>query len=259
MYTVKNLFDSISVIEGIRVGGDGKNILFGCKRLPFGVPGNRELRTLLDRIVQGCTDSYDNINPHQMERLYGFESHWNVPDIPIDRIDLARTDSEDELPCAEETLVDSAFDADIQCAPGEDPCVVKGFLSEPGGLVKLFREHARCGRLDKANDQFQARRHQVVYEGPSPARHRRTASSTTGSCPSSTESLEGSCTSHSRQFASDLDHAGPSISSTASGSKKRARSEEAAETTEAEGRETEDSVHRNKRTKTMLMQQVEDD
>ena len=214
--------------------------MFSLKRFPFVPQRNEKLKALLLAIVAGCSASYDNIDLERMEELYGFAADSEVPAAAVDCPDLSRADSEDEVPCGEGTVVDSAL---IQCASEDDPCIVKGFLSEPGGLVKLWREHARCGRLDKAEDQFEARRNQEVCEGGRSTTNRRVGSlSTTGSLFSSSNSPGVP---------------GPSASGTSSESKKRVRPEEAAKVTEAEERGAKGMVRRSKRSK--AMQEVDDD
>ena len=262
MNTVKNIFEGVSVKNGIKIGGDGKLGLFGSWCPPFTVVDNPELEKLVQSIVVNCADSY-KIDRKRMDQLYGFAAGSGVPAAVIDGAKLARPDNEDKLPRAEKndkTFVERALNANIRCAPEDDPCIVKGFLSEPGDLVELFREHAVYQRLDKADDQFKLREGEEVYEGRNPTTNRRVgALSITGSIQSSQNSWEGLNSPKSRTLPLDRGVAGLSSSGASSESKKRARPEEAAKVTEAEERGAEGMARRNKRTKAMLTHQVEDD
>ena len=261
-YEIKSRFEGVSVVDGIKVGGEGKRNLFKSTGLPFVVVDNPELQKVLDLIVANCMDSYSKINFQHMDRLYGFGRKAAAP-TAVDALDLAGLNNDDGLPMPEgtdENLVNTVLGAGNQRTSEEDPCVVKGFLSEPGKLVSYLRAHATCRRLDKADDQFKVRENEEVFEGGNPATNRRVgALSITGSVQSSQGSREASNLPKPRARPFNRGVSSPSTSGASSESKKRVRAEEVPKVTEAEERGAEGMARRNKRTKAMLTHQVEDD
>ncbi|EJF58097.1 hypothetical protein DICSQDRAFT_110833 [Dichomitus squalens LYAD-421 SS1] len=256
---VKGLFEGVSLRKGIKVGGDVKLSLFGKMR--FWVISNPELQQLLQNMIMGCAESYDKIDLVAMARLYGFQQSEETPPDMAHATDLTGLELDDDIPCAEDSDIrptNTTLDAGVEPGPDQDPCIVKGFLSEPGGLVKLFLAHAACKRLDKDSDQFPARKHEDVYEGPISSLNRGIGSiSTTGSFLSSPMSLELFGIPSGSMFASS--HGLSSVSDTStsaahSDSRKRSRSleEPVAGPIEAEGPESEPPARRFKRLKKLL-------
>ncbi|KAM5541420.1 hypothetical protein V8D89_004974 [Ganoderma adspersum] len=161
------LFDTVSLIDGVEVGGT-------TKRPPIRVPGNPALQDLLDGIIYECSQSYGRIDFHEM-RHYG-----SALPLPLDseprappKTAIVDFDSDGDMP-RRRRLGTARRNRKLEldkagCAAdlNEDPCVVQGFLSEVGNLIDLFKEHAMIELTysDKAIDQFLARRYEDVHRG----------------------------------------------------------------------------------------------
>ncbi|PIL30415.1 hypothetical protein GSI_07602 [Ganoderma sinense ZZ0214-1] len=168
---VSGYFDSVSVVHGIKVGGDSKLAHLNSHRLPFHVKSNPALQRLLDAIFFACSQSYNTLDLSEMHRRYGFRVSPPSPQpratgetAPVPDLVLSDSDSDDDMPrsntCA--TLIRPT--PRRRAGPDEDVSVVEGILSDVGDLVDLFAAHATHPRQDKACDQFVARQHEVVYQ-----------------------------------------------------------------------------------------------
>ena len=252
---VTSLFEGVSLVHGIKTGGDRKLALFGNARdRPQIKPSaNLRLQKLVQDIISGCTRSYGKVDFDEMEQRYGFAqfSVLEQPD-PVSELPhrtsagIVDFESDDDIPRAETEPEPDSNSPPIKAAPTDDkdPCVVEGFLSEVGNLIDLLKRHAstQLSYSDKAQDQFPARKHQDVYRGPSNL-GRIGSQSTSGTLLNASGS--------SLNFGSRNSH-GPSLPSTFLDSKKRMRIASGApanETTAAAGQGLSDSVHRNKRVK----------
>ncbi|KAI1791533.1 hypothetical protein LXA43DRAFT_889104 [Ganoderma leucocontextum] len=253
---VTTLFEGVSLVHGIKIGGDRKLALFMATKLPFQVHSNPNLQNLLDNIISECSQSYNMIDLPEMRRCYGFDqlSPQSVPEIPEDTEtaipDLAMPDDmpRSKKRASTSTKAHSRAPADAE----RDLSVVDGILSDVGDLVDLFRTHALHPRLDKTCDQFPARQHQDVYRGPSNAGNRRIGSkSTTGTYLSRQASSNASASGSFESSLSFSSRQGSNFRSLDSNPKKRVRAQakdrEAIAGDEEERRS--DSVHRSKRAK----------
>ena len=254
------LFEGVSLIRGIEIGGTRKRNLFTASEFPFRLPGNPDLQTLLDSIISQCTESYKTVDFNEMPRRYGFEQASSQA--PPERLQLAAPraavdfESDNDIPRVTNNPRGNKKSTKVAPRVTKDPCVVEGFLSEVGDLLDLFKEHAtvQLAFSDKAVDQFPARKHEDVYHGPDDASGRRIGSlSNTGTILSRNAS-SGASSSFSINLGSGPGSyyvPGPSTIARSSDSRKRTRTEVQGKSSTMAGNEGEasDSVHRDKRVK----------
>ncbi|KAI1786023.1 hypothetical protein LXA43DRAFT_1076771 [Ganoderma leucocontextum] len=255
---VMTLFEGVSLVHGIKIGGTRKRTLFTASEFPFQLPFNPELQTLLDSIISECSQSYKRIDFDEMRRRYGFglPSPQPLPEPPAaPRTAVVDFDSDDDIP----RFMGRRNRRSDKAAPvaNKDPCVVEGFLSEVGDLIDLLKEHAavQLPYSDKACDQFPARKHEDVYRGPNDAGNRRIGSMSTSGTLLSQRVSSNASGSAGLSFGSNPGsnfRAAPSTFGTSSDSnlKKRARTKDPVEEATASAEdEPSDSVHRSKRAK----------
>ncbi|KAI1791907.1 hypothetical protein LXA43DRAFT_888599 [Ganoderma leucocontextum] len=273
---VESLFEGVSLIGGIKIGGDDKLMLLRAGQLGFEVTHNISLQQLLDEILEHCKRTYAKINYPEMERLYG---PIQTPAQPTHHGAPAKTSrsrnkpsvlraSDDEAPSAADTETDDELElhsrtkrrrrgASAQPAAPTDPCKIGAFLSNPKALMKLLAEHAEEAYEldDKAPDQFVARKIQDVFR---PSEHTGLRSigtlSITGSFRSEHASEDAPSAWPSDMFTagSGLNLVGGAVSSDSPAtSKKRTHVVEEIEEEDVADDEAEDSdsVRRRKRAK----------
>ncbi|PIL30413.1 hypothetical protein GSI_07600 [Ganoderma sinense ZZ0214-1] len=167
---VRTLFDTVSLVDGVEVGGSTKRVLFTSSRSQIRVQGNPELQELLEDIVFQCSESYSRIDFDEMRRRYGFAlpspgersreplTARRAPAIRFDSVDIPRSGSVRSRYLKRKAELKAARAANEASDP--DPCVVQGFLSEGGDLVDLFKEHAavELACSDKAVDHPRKRK-----------------------------------------------------------------------------------------------------
>ena len=173
---VRSLFDTVALVDGVAVGGSTKRVLLTSLSSAIRVSSNFALQDLLDDIIYACSQSYGGIDFSEMQRRYGFalppppESEPRAAPrtvtLRFDSDDMPRRSRFVKARRNRELGLDKAASRAANVNE-EDPCVVQGFLSEVGGLIDLFKEHAgvQLTYSDKAVDQFAARKHENVYRG----------------------------------------------------------------------------------------------
>nr|VWO97644.1 2-octaprenylphenol hydroxylase (EC (2-polyprenylphenol 6-hydroxylase) [Ganoderma boninense] len=234
---VMTFFEGASLFQGIKIGGDRKLSFFGSVALPFSIPTNPNLEALLKNIVVWCTASYSHINRAEMALRYGFGREPEdtpaapaAPSLTDNKLNLDRN-RDLVVPCDDgddEAFINANLGSGPRASPRRDaePYVMTGFLSMHGRLLGLFTDYtlANLGRSDKDVDQFVARRHQDVYQGPTDPGNRRVGSmSMTGTFPSGQMS-----TGSSGNFGLDFPIPG-STGDMVSDSRKRLREDESSE------------------------------
>ncbi len=261
---VTTFFEGVSMVHGIKIGGDSKRQFVTGSGFPFEVFSNPKLQDLLDTIVFECSQSYSMIDLPEMRRRYGFGqlSPQPVSEIPEDT-DTAVPDftvPDDDMPRSKKRVSPSAkAPSRPRAEPEKDLSVVEGILSDVGDLVDLFRAHAMHPRRDKVRDQVIARQHQDVHRAPIAAPNRSIGSmSTSGTVRSQQMSSNASGSSMSLNLGgshpgSSRSGPGQSVAGTSSDSRKRVRIASAAQPKGAIARNEQgpstNSVHRDKRIK----------
>ncbi|PIL24557.1 hypothetical protein GSI_12441 [Ganoderma sinense ZZ0214-1] len=233
---VMTFFEGASLFQGIKIGGDRKLSFFGSVTLPFSIPTNPNLEGLLKNIIVRCTASYNRINRAEMALRYGFGPEDTpaalaaTPLLTDNKLNLDRN-KDLVVPCDDgddEAFITANIGSTLRADPRHDtePYVMTGFLSMHGRLLGLFTDYtiANLGRNDKDVDQFLARRHQDVNQGPTNPGNRRVGSmSVTGTFPFGQMS-----TNSSGNFGLDFPIPG-STGDMESDSRKRLREDEAPE------------------------------
>ena len=233
---VTTFFEGASLVQGIKIGGDRKLSVFGSVTLPFSIPSNPNLESLIESVVVWCTASYKRVNRTEMALRYGVApedtktTSAKPPPLTDDKLNLNRnTDLVVPLDDGDDVAFVNSSLRRAGDSGGAEPYVMTGFLSVHGRLLNLFQEFtlANLGRADKDVDQFVARRHQDVYQGPTDPGNRRVGSmATSGTFPS-----EHMSTNSSGHFGLDF----PALGSTGGASldsRKRVRDDESSETGE---------------------------
>lgn len=264
---VTTLFEGVSLVRGIKTGGDRKIHLFLLAKLPFKPSANLRLEKLVQDIISGCSQSYCILDLDEMERRYGFSELFPSSEEPPAEVPTATSVAVDDFDDFEG--LDGEVDAAEAPGPGspsleaaptdhKDPCVVEGFLSDVAPLLKLLKIHAgtQLSRPDKACDQFPARKHQDVYRGPDDAGSRGVGSlSTSGTFLSRSHSSTGSralLSNYAPGPSLNVLPVPPPTSATSSDPSLRKRTRADGQANEAVARtggEPSDSVRRNKRAK----------
>ncbi|KAM5541449.1 hypothetical protein V8D89_005003 [Ganoderma adspersum] len=258
---VKTYFEGVSLIHGIKVGGDRKLALLTSAKLSFRVYSNPKLQHLLETIFLQCSQSYNMLDLTEMHLRYGFpqpspQPISATPD-PTETVTVPIFVRRNNLPRSKKPVSPSTGEPSPQPTPRADPdedlSVVGGILADIGDLVDLFEAHAMHPRLDKACDQFPARQHQDVYQAPIAAGTRSIGSMSTSGTILSQKVSSNASSSFSLNFGRPGSNPGPSMPGTSFDSKKRARIVSGAPVQGAiasnEQGPSNSAVHRNKRAK----------
>lgn len=174
---VKSLFDNVSRIGGVLVGGDLKLNQFKSPTSPFLVINNTDLQAVLDALAQGCYSFYAQVDEDCMQATYGisdeaqedttepYEVAFDMDGIEEDWFEDDQDDPQTKKHIEESTLRsddsnDDSNDPNSDNGPGgansdDDPCDIEGYLSEHKGLANAFYLFSKCpARNDKTDDLF---------------------------------------------------------------------------------------------------------
>ena len=274
---VMSLFEQVSLVGGVRIGGDAKLHMIGSGKPTFSVESNIPLQNLVLKLIRGCSLAYSQIDFEAMERLYGpdrtVQSASSLPSNSDSdsspprtrgafraRARARRMDSDDEMSEApDDDVVEKALelsgDEDGAHPPGAmlDVCTPGSFLTHPRNMTKLFVQHSEdaVDIDDKARDQFLARRHEDVRVVPERMTSRGIATlSVTGSSPS-VEGLPEGIPEYD-QFGADPTPSvatTPPSSSPNQGTKKRGRFQPSSDAEDVSSMDSEEERRRVKRVK----------
>ncbi|PIL24577.1 hypothetical protein GSI_12461 [Ganoderma sinense ZZ0214-1] len=184
--SVMQLFEQVSLVGGVKVGGDAKLNMIDSAKPPFKVASNPPLQDLVIKLVRGCSFAYSQLDLDAMDRVYGPDrtlaprspnpssssDTGSSPPRPgaVFRARARRMDSDDEMSEAsdddevEKALGDGDEDDSTHRSAQRDLCTLGTFLTNPRNMTNLFAKHSQAamGADDKGRDQFAARRHQDV-------------------------------------------------------------------------------------------------
>ncbi|KAM5541461.1 hypothetical protein V8D89_005015 [Ganoderma adspersum] len=250
---VMSLFEQVSLVGGVRIGGDAKLHMIDSGKPTFKVESNTPLQNLVLKLIRGCSLAYSQVDFEAMERLYGPDRTLQPDSSPPSNSDsdsspprpraafrararARRMDSDDEMSEApDDDVVEKALElsgdedgAHPSAAMMMDVCTPGSFLTHPRNMTRLFVEHSEAAVDidDKARDQFVARRHEDVRVVPEPVGSRCIATlSVTGSAPSGEGFPEDGVPEHDQFGTGETPGAGatPPSSSPSHGAKKRGR------------------------------------
>ena len=178
---VETLFEGVSFVGGIKIGGDEKLYMLRVGHLGFEITDNMCLQQLLGDILEECKATYAAIDYPEMQRLYGpvktaaqsgrLITQHDTPQKAVPSILRASdygarsTAATDPIGGLRSRLKRPRRAAEPQPTVPADPCKIGLFLSDSLGLMELLAEHYEevYGLQDKACDQFVARKVEDVF------------------------------------------------------------------------------------------------
>ena len=178
---VETLFEGVSLVGGIKIGGDEKLYMLRVGHLGFEITDNMCLQQLLGDILEECKATYAAIDYPEMQRLYGPAKTTAQSGRPVTQHDPPQkavssilrasdygarsTAAMDPVGGLRSRLKRPRRVAESQPAAPADPCKIGPFLSDSLGLMELLAEHYEeaYGLQDKACDQFVARKVEDVF------------------------------------------------------------------------------------------------
>ncbi|RPD57166.1 hypothetical protein L227DRAFT_655598 [Lentinus tigrinus ALCF2SS1-6] len=187
----EDTYESYSLVQGFKVGGNLKLEHFRSPYPPFQLRANDALQSIINDLHKGCYESYRDVDINEMDLLYGIddvdsdadEADSDVKEKPLpaeqepdatvdfdsmparsvptgslwtidDSADTTTSSSSDTS--ASEAEAPTAAASDV----GVDPCKLSGFLSHHSNLYKVLAS-AKGKRLPtKPKNQLRARAHQ---------------------------------------------------------------------------------------------------